>query len=49
MQAFLARCKSTLSAAGVDYHFTTTDKPVETTLLELLIARSRLGPARRAI
>lgn len=48
MEAFLARCRGTLTAAGVDYHFTTTDRPLETTLLELLVARSRLGPARRA-
>ncbi len=49
MSAFLAKCKGTLASAGVDYHFTTTDKPVEATLLELLVARSRLGPARRAL
>ena len=48
MQAFLTRCKTTLTGAGVDYHFTTTDRPLETTLLDLLVARSRLGPARRA-
>ena len=48
MQAFLARCKRTLTAAGVDYHLAMTDAPLEATLLELLVARSRLGPARRA-
>lgn len=48
MTAFLGRCRSTLAGAGVDYHFATTDKPLEATLLELLVARSRLGPARRA-
>lgn len=48
MEAFLARCRGTLAGAGVDYHFATTDKPLETTLLELLVARARLGPARRA-
>ncbi|MBL9012846.1 MAG: DUF58 domain-containing protein [Myxococcales bacterium] len=49
MDAFLTRCRTTLAAAGVDYHFTTTDRPLEATLLELLVARSRLGPARRAV
>ena len=48
MDAFLAKCRTTLAGAGVDYHFATTDKPLETTLLDLLVARSRLGPARRA-
>ncbi|MBL0213443.1 MAG: hypothetical protein IPQ07_06150 [Myxococcales bacterium] len=38
MQAFLTCCKSTLTGAGVDYHFTTTDRPLETTLLDLLVA-----------
>jgi uncharacterized protein (DUF58 family) len=49
MTAFLAKCKGTLASAGVDYHFTTTDRPIEATLLDLLVARSRLGPARRAV
>lgn len=49
MNAFLAKCKGSLAAAGVDYHFTTTDRPLEATLLEMLVARSRLGPARRAV
>ncbi len=49
MEAFLTKCRGSLAAAGVDYHFTTTDRPLETTLLDLLVARSRLGPGRRAI
>jgi uncharacterized protein (DUF58 family) len=49
MDAFLTKCRGSLAAAGVDYHFTTTDRALETTLLELLVARSRLGPARRAL
>ena len=49
MDAFLVKCRGSLAAAGVDYHLTTTDRPLEATLLELLVARSRLGPARRAI
>ena len=48
MDAFLARARSTLTTAGVDYHLVQTDQPLERTLLELLVARSRLGPARRA-
>jgi uncharacterized protein (DUF58 family) len=48
MDAFLARCRGQLGAVGVDYHFTTTDQPLEKTLLDLLVARSRLGPGRRA-
>ena len=47
MDAFLAKCRGTLAAGGVDYHFTTTDRPLEETLLQLLIARTRLGPVRR--
>jgi uncharacterized protein (DUF58 family) len=48
MEAFLLRTRTTLTAAGVDYHLVQTDQPLERTLLELLVARSRLGPARRA-
>ncbi|HVK82496.1 MAG TPA: DUF58 domain-containing protein [Kofleriaceae bacterium] len=48
MEAFLTRCRGALAAAGIDYHLTPTDRPLEATLLELLVARSRLGPARRA-
>jgi len=48
MDAFLTRCKGTLTSAGVDYHLVTTDRPLEATLLDLLIARSRLGPRRAA-
>ncbi len=47
MDAFLARCRGTLAAAGVDYHLVSTDRPLEDTLLELIAARSRLGPTRR--
>jgi uncharacterized protein (DUF58 family) len=48
MTEFLARCKGTLGDAGVDYHQVSTDRPLEKTLLELLVARSRLQPSRRA-
>lgn len=49
MEAFLTRSRSMLTAAGVDYHLAMTDAPLEQTLLALLVARSRLGPARRAV
>ncbi len=48
MDAFLEKARTTLTSAGVDYHLTTTDRPLEHTLLDLLITRSRLGPGRRA-
>jgi uncharacterized protein (DUF58 family) len=48
MEAFLTRVRGTLTAAGVDYHLVDTSQPLEQTLLALLVARSRLGPARRA-
>jgi uncharacterized protein (DUF58 family) len=47
MGAFLTRCRTTLAAAGVDYHFVSSDRPLELTLLDLLVTRSRLGPVRR--
>jgi uncharacterized protein (DUF58 family) len=48
MEAFLTRTRGTLTAAGIDYHLVQTDQPLEQTLLRLLVARSRLGPGRRA-
>ena len=48
MEAFLARCRGALAAAGVDYHLVSTERPLEDTLLDLMIARSRLAPGRRA-
>jgi uncharacterized protein (DUF58 family) len=48
MDAFLTKVRGTLTAAGVDYHLTQTDTPLEKTLLDLVVARSRLGPGRRA-
>lgn len=48
MDAFLTKVRGTLTTAGVDYHLAPTDQPLEQTLLALLVARSRLGPARRA-
>ena len=49
MEAFLVKTRTALTAAGVDYHLAMTDQPLEQTLLTLLVARSRLGPARRAV
>lgn len=48
MDAFLTKTRGTLTAAGVDYHLVSTDRPLERTLLDLLVTRSRLGPGRRA-
>jgi len=48
MQAFLTRARGVLTAAGVDYHLTSTDRPLEATLLDLLVARARLQPGKRA-
>jgi uncharacterized protein (DUF58 family) len=47
MDAFLAKCRGSLAAAGVDYHQVSTDRALERTLLDLMVARSRLGPVRR--
>ncbi|HET9621264.1 MAG TPA: DUF58 domain-containing protein [Kofleriaceae bacterium] len=48
MEAFLVRTRGVLTGAGVDYHLAETSQPVEKTLLNLLVARSRLGPSQRA-
>jgi uncharacterized protein (DUF58 family) len=48
MEQFLAKTKNALTSAGIDYHLASTDKALERTLLDLMIARSRLGPGRRA-
>jgi uncharacterized protein (DUF58 family) len=48
MEQFLSKCRGTLTAAGIDYHLTSTDRALEATLIELLMARSRLAPGRRA-
>ena len=48
MQAFLTKCRGMMTTAGVDYHLATTDTSLEKTLLEVLVARSKLGPGRRA-
>ncbi|MEO8706151.1 MAG: DUF58 domain-containing protein [Kofleriaceae bacterium] len=49
MEAFLARCRTSLADAGVDYHLVSTDRSLELTLLDLVVARSRLGPVRRRV
>jgi uncharacterized protein (DUF58 family) len=48
MEQFLTRCRGSFAAAGVDYHLTSTDRSLEATLIEVLMARSRLAPGRRA-
>jgi uncharacterized protein (DUF58 family) len=48
MDAFLTKVRGSLTAGGVDYHIASTDRPLERTLLDLLVTRSRLGPGRRA-
>lgn len=48
MDAFLTKVRGTCASAGVDYHLVSTDRPLESTLLDLLVTRSRLGPGRRA-
>jgi len=47
MNAFVAKCSGMLANAGVDYHEVSTDKPLEQTLLDLLISRARLQPGAR--
>jgi uncharacterized protein (DUF58 family) len=49
MEQFLTKCRGMLANAGVDYHLVSTDRPLEATLLDLLVARSRLAPGRRAL
>ena len=46
MQAFLDNTKEQLQRAGLDYHLVETNKPVETTLRDLLIARNALMRGR---
>ena len=48
MDAFLTKCRGSLAAAGIDYHLVQTDRALERTLLDVVAARSRLGPGRRA-
>jgi hypothetical protein len=49
MEQFLTKARGMMTSAGVDYHLASTDKALERTLLDLMITRSRLGPARRAV
>ena len=44
MAEFLERTRRELTHAGVDYHLLSTDSPLESAILELLIARSQLMP-----
>ncbi len=49
MEQFLVRTRSALTGAGVDYHLAGTDRALDDTLLELLVARSRLQPGKRRV
>lgn len=44
MNAFCASCRDTFGRSGVDYHEVSTDRPLEHTLLEVLMARARPRP-----
>src|SRR5262249_43784523 len=46
MDAFCTKVHGTLAAAGVDYHEVLTDKPLEQTLRDLRVARTRLQPGK---
>jgi uncharacterized protein (DUF58 family) len=48
MEQFLTKTRGALTSAGVDYHLVSTDRALERTLLDLVFARSRLAPGRRA-
>ncbi len=49
MEQFLTKCETTLAAAGVDYHLVSTDRGLELTLLDLLVARSRVAPGKQGL
>lgn len=44
MREFLDRERRELGAAGIDYHLLSTEAPIESAILELLIARNQLVP-----
>lgn len=48
MEEFLERTRRELRNAGVDYQLLSTDQPVESAILELLITRSHLMPRAAA-
>ena len=43
MDAFLAKVRASCDDGGIDYHLVSTDRPLDQTLLELLVARSGLA------
>jgi uncharacterized protein (DUF58 family) len=43
MDAFLARVRGACDEAGIDYHLVSTDRGLDSTLLDLLVARSGLA------
>jgi uncharacterized protein (DUF58 family) len=46
MEGFLRKCRRTLRAGGVHYQLARSDQPLDRTLIDLLVARSRLAPGR---
>jgi uncharacterized protein (DUF58 family) len=49
MAAFLGKVRADLSDGGVDYHLVGTDRPLDAVLLDVLAARSQLGPRQRSM
>jgi uncharacterized protein (DUF58 family) len=43
MNGFLATCRDRCAAAGVDYHLTPTDRPIDQTLIDFLVGRRGLS------
>jgi uncharacterized protein (DUF58 family) len=42
MEAFLARCRSACDDGGIDYHLVTSERPLDETLLDILVARNAI-------
>jgi uncharacterized protein (DUF58 family) len=49
MAAFLATCREQCAAAGVDYHLAPTDRPLDRTLIDFLVARSQGARAGESV
>jgi uncharacterized protein (DUF58 family) len=43
MDAFLAKVRASCDEGGIDYHLVSTDRPLDQTLLDLLVARNALA------
>lgn len=46
MNAFCASCQRALTQAGADYHAVATDRPLEQTLLDVIVGRAALQRGR---